>query len=55
MVIEKLDVAFSSLKDNFFFKLKTVIIKMAKLNVLIAGCTGYIGIELIKLLKNMKE
>ena len=25
---------------------------MAKLNVLVAGCTGYIGIQLIKLLLN---
>ena len=28
---------------------------MAKLNVLIAGCTGYIGIELVKLLITHKR
>ena len=28
---------------------------MAKLNVLIAGCTGYIGIELVKLLIKHKR
>ena len=28
---------------------------MAKLNVLVAGCTGYIGIQLIKLLINHKR
>ena len=28
---------------------------MAKLNVLVAGCTGYIGIQLIKLLLNHKR
>ena len=28
---------------------------MSKLNVLVAGCTGYIGIQLIKLLINHKR
>ena len=28
---------------------------MSKINVLIAGCTGYIGIQLIKLLINHKN
>ena len=53
--IEKLDVVFSFLKDNTFFNLNCYNKKMAKLNVLIAGCTGYIGIELVKLLIKHKR
>ena len=42
--------AFNSLKDNFFLILNCYSKKMSKLNVLIAGATGYIGIELVKIL-----
>ncbi len=55
MAIEKLEEAFSFQKDNIFFNLNCYNNKMAKLNVLIAGCTGYIGIELIKLLIKHKR
>ena len=54
--VEKLDVAYSFLKDNFLlqFLLITItgIIKKMKdsLNIAIAGATGYVGLELIKIL-----
>ena len=54
---EKQEEAFSFLKDNFFLILNCYNNKMRKLNILIAGSTGYIGIQLIKLLvrhKNIK-
>ena len=46
---EKQEEAFNSLKDNTFLFLKDYN-KMPNLKVLVAGSTGYIGIQLIKLL-----
>ena len=52
LVEEKLEEASSSLKDN----LNSYLYKfMPKLNVLVAGSTGYIGVQLIKLLLNIKK
>jgi len=48
--VEKLEEAFNSQKDNSFFILSCYNITMPKLNVLVAGSTGYIGVQLIKLL-----
>jgi len=48
--VKKLEEAFNSLKDNSFLTFNCYNIKMRKLNILIAGSTGYIGIQLIKLL-----
>ena len=48
LVEEKLDEVSNSLKDNSFFNLNCYSIKCAKLNVLVAGSTGYIGIQLVK-------
>jgi N-acetyl-gamma-glutamyl-phosphate reductase len=50
LVVEKLEEAFSFQKDNSFFNLNCYNNKMPKLNVLVAGSTGYIGVQLIKLL-----
>jgi N-acetyl-gamma-glutamyl-phosphate reductase len=47
---EKLEEASNSQKDNSFLILNCYNKKMSKINVLIAGSTGYIGIQLIKLL-----
>ena len=49
-VIEKLEEAFNFLKDNFFFTINCYNKFMPKLDILICGSTGYIGIELVKLL-----
>ena len=55
-VIEKQEEAFSFLKDNslleYLLILITVTIRKMKdsLNIVIAGATGYIGLELIKIL-----
>ena len=43
-----------SKKIIFLFSITTVIINYAKLNILVAGSTGYIGIELVKLLVKHK-
>ena len=53
--IEKLEEAFSFLKDNFFFNINCYKYKMSKINVLIAGATGYLGIELVKILIKHKK
>jgi len=50
LVVEKLEEASSSQKDNSFLNLNCYNKKMPKLNVLVAGSTGYIGVQLIKLL-----
>jgi N-acetyl-gamma-glutamyl-phosphate reductase len=50
LVVEKLEEASSSRKDNSFLTLNCYSKNMAKLNVLVAGSTGYIGVQLIKLL-----
>jgi N-acetyl-gamma-glutamyl-phosphate reductase len=50
LVVEKLEEASNSLKDNSFLILNCYNKKMPKLNVLVAGSTGYIGVQLIKLL-----
>ena len=52
---KKLEEAFNFRKDNFFLIIYCYNEKMPKLNVLIAGSTGYIGIELIKLLSKHKN
>ena len=54
-VIEKLEEVFSFLKDNFFFNINWYSYKMSKMNVLIAGATGYLGNELIKILVKHKK
>ena len=48
--VEKLEEAFNSRKDNSFLILNCYNKIMPKLNVLVAGSTGYIGVQLIKLL-----
>ena len=50
LVVEKLEEASNSRKDNSFLNLNCYSKKMPKLNVLVAGSTGYIGVQLIKLL-----
>ena len=55
LVEEKLEEASNSLKDNFFFTINCYDNKMRKIDVLIAGSTGYIGIQLIKLLIKHKN
>ena len=50
LVVEKLEEASNSRKDNSFLTLNCYSKKMPKLNVLVAGSTGYIGVQLIKLL-----
>ncbi len=55
MVTEKLEEAFNSLKDNIFLINNCYKSIMSKVNVLIAGSTGYIGIQLIKLLIKHKK
>jgi N-acetyl-gamma-glutamyl-phosphate reductase len=50
LVAEKLEEASNFQKDNSFLILNCYNNKMPKLNVLVAGSTGYIGIQLIKLL-----
>ena len=50
LVVEKLEEASNSRKDNSFLTLNCYNNKMPKLNVLVAGSTGYIGVQLIKLL-----
>ena len=52
---QKLEEAFSFLKDNFFFNINCYKYKMSKINVLIAGATGYIGLQLTKLLCTHKK
>ena len=49
-VVEKLEEASNSQKDNSFLISNCYSNNMSKLNVLVAGSTGYIGIQLIKLL-----
>jgi len=51
---EKPEEAFNFLKDNFFLIINCYNKIMHKLNALIAGSTGYIGIQLIKLLVKHK-
>ena len=51
---KKREEASNSLKDNSFLLLNCYNNKMRKLNVLIAGSTGYIGVQLIKLLVKHK-
>ena len=52
LVEEKPEEASSSLKDN----LNSYLYKfMPKLNVLVAGSTGYIGVQLVKLLLKHKK
>ena len=55
LVEEKLEEAFNFLKDNFFLIINCYNKIMHKLNALIAGSTGYIGIQLIKLLIKHKN
>ena len=55
LVEEKPEEASNSLKDNFFLIFNCYNIKCAKLNALIAGSTGYIGVQLIKLLVKHKN
>ena len=50
LVGKRLEEVSNSLKDNFFLSNNCYNKTMRKLNVLIAGSTGYIGIQLIKLL-----
>ena len=50
LVVEKPEEASNSRKDNSFLTLNCYSKTMPKLNVLVAGSTGYIGIQLIKLL-----
>jgi len=50
LVVEKQEEASNSRKDNSFLTLNCYNKKMPKLNVLVAGSTGYIGVQLIKLL-----
>ena len=50
LAVEKLEEASNSRKDNSFLTLNCYNKKMPKLNVLVAGSTGYIGVQLIKLL-----
>ncbi len=52
LVEEKLEEASSFLKDNLKYYFNKF---MPKLNVLVAGSTGYIGIQLVKLLSNHKK
>ena len=52
LVEEKPEEASSSLKDNLNSNLYKF---MPKLNVLVAGSTGYIGVQLVKLLLNHKK
>ena len=60
-VAEKQEEAFSFLKDNsllqFLLRLITGIIKKMKdsINIAIAGATGYVGLELIKILSKPKS
>ncbi len=54
MDIEKLEEAFSFLKDNLYFNQPTKAKMKKKVNVLIAGATGYIGNQLVKILQNHK-
>ena len=55
-VIEKQEEAFSFLKDKFLLRylsriIADIIINMkGSLNIAIAGATGYVGLELIKIL-----
>ena len=55
-VIEKQEEAFSCLKDKFLLQylsriITDIIINMKdSLNIAIAGATGYVGLELIKIL-----
>ena len=57
-VTEKQDEAFSFLKDKFLLQylliiITDIIIKMKdSLKIAIAGATGYVGLELIKILSN---
>jgi len=51
----KQEEAFNFLKDNIFFFQLLLYYNMSKLNVLIAGSTGYIGVQLIKLLMKHKH
>ena len=48
--VEKPEEASNSQKDNSFLTQNCYNIKMPKLNVLVVGSTGYIGVQLIKLL-----
>jgi N-acetyl-gamma-glutamyl-phosphate reductase len=50
LVVEKPEEAFNFLKDNSFLILNCYNRKMPKLNILVAGSTGYIGVQLIRLL-----
>jgi N-acetyl-gamma-glutamyl-phosphate reductase len=50
LAVEKLEEASNSRKDNSFLIQNCYSKKMPKLNVLVAGSTGYIGVQLIKLL-----
>ena len=50
LAVEKLEEASNSQKDNSFLTLNCYNKKMPKLNVLVAGSTGFIGVQLIKLL-----
>ena len=50
LVVEKLEEASNSRKDNSFLTLNCYSKRMPKLNVLVAGSTGFIGVQLIKLL-----
>jgi len=52
LVEEKLEEASSSLKDNLKYYFNKF---MPKLNVLVAGSTGYIGVQLVKLLSKHKK
>ena len=55
LVEEKPEEAFSSRKDNSFLPLNCYNKEMSKLNILVAGSTGYIGVQLIKLLISHKK
>ncbi len=55
LVEGKLEEASNSLKDNFFLTLNCYNNKMRKINILIAGATGYIGVQLVKLLVKHKN
>ena len=50
LVEEKPEEASNFQKDNSFFSINCYKNTMSKLNVLVAGSTGYIGVQLIKLL-----
>ena len=57
MVVEKLVEVSNFLKDNFFFIFNCYTELCQSLDALIAGSTGYIGVQLVKLLlkhKNVK-